>query len=74
MIIYLFLFLVALGSVNLLTPLSMKLAEKIGAVDIPTDRKVHKTPIPGWRCSSHSFRGHFAFAGGRCQRLHSQGC
>ncbi len=46
MIIYLFLFLVALGSVNLLTPLSIKIAAKIGAVDIPTDRKVHKTPIP----------------------------
>ena len=46
MIIYLFLFLVALGSVNILTPLSIKIAGKIGAVDIPTDRKVHKTPIP----------------------------
>ncbi len=46
MIIYLLLFLVALGSVHLLTPLSIKLAVKIGAVDIPTERKVHKTPIP----------------------------
>ena len=46
MIIYLLLFLVALGSVHLLTPLSIKIAEKIGAVDIPTERKVHKTPIP----------------------------
>ena len=46
MIIYLLLFLVALGSVHILTPISIKIAEKIGAVDIPTDRKVHKTPIP----------------------------
>ena len=46
MIIYILLFLVALGSVHLLTPLSIKIAEKIGAVDIPTERKVHKTPIP----------------------------
>jgi UDP-GlcNAc:undecaprenyl-phosphate GlcNAc-1-phosphate transferase len=46
MIIYLFLFLVALGSVHFLTPLSIKIAGKIGAVDIPTERKVHKTPIP----------------------------
>ncbi|MDA2929733.1 undecaprenyl/decaprenyl-phosphate alpha-N-acetylglucosaminyl 1-phosphate transferase [Acidobacteria bacterium AH-259-O06] len=46
MIIYLFLFLVSLGSVSLLTPLSIKIAGKIGAVDIPTERKVHKTPVP----------------------------
>jgi len=46
MIIYLLLFLVALGSVHLLTPLSIKIARKIGAVDIPTERKVHKTSIP----------------------------
>jgi len=31
----------------LLTPLSMKLAFKIGAIDVPKDnRRVHKTPIP----------------------------
>jgi UDP-GlcNAc:undecaprenyl-phosphate/decaprenyl-phosphate GlcNAc-1-phosphate transferase len=46
MIIYLFLFLVSLVLVNLLTPFSMKVAGRIGAVDIPTERKVHYTPIP----------------------------
>lgn len=46
MIIYILLFLVALGSVHFLTPVSIRIAEKIGAVDIPTERKVHKTPIP----------------------------
>lgn len=46
MVIYIFLFLVSLVSVTILTPLSIRLAGKIGAVDIPADRKVHKTPIP----------------------------
>ena len=46
MIIYILLFLVALGSVHVLTPLSIKIAERIGAVDVPTERKVHKAPIP----------------------------
>lgn len=46
MVIYIFLFLVSLGLVTVLTPLSIKLAEKIGAMDIPTERKVHKTPVP----------------------------
>jgi len=46
MVIYIFLFLVSLGLVTVLTPFSIKLAGKIGAMDIPTERKVHKNPVP----------------------------
>ena len=46
MVIYIFLFLVSLGLVTVLTPLSIKVAGTIGAIDIPTERKVHKTPVP----------------------------
>ncbi|MCH8820800.1 MAG: undecaprenyl/decaprenyl-phosphate alpha-N-acetylglucosaminyl 1-phosphate transferase [Acidobacteria bacterium] len=46
MVIYIFLFLASLGLVTILTPISIKLAGKIGAMDIPTERKVHKTPVP----------------------------
>jgi len=46
MVIYIFLFLVSLGLVNVLTPYSIKLAGKIGAIDIPTERKVHRIPVP----------------------------
>lgn len=46
MIIHLFLFLLSLTLVILLTPFTIRLAEGIGAVDIPTERKVHKAPIP----------------------------
>lgn len=46
MIIYLFLFVFTLGLVTVLTPVAIRLAERIGAVDIPTERKVHGRPIP----------------------------
>ena len=46
MIIFLFLFLASLFLVNLFTPLSIRVANMIGAVDVPAKRKVHATPIP----------------------------
>ena len=46
MLIYIVLFLVSLLSVSLLTPISIRIAEKMGAVDIPTSRKVHARPVP----------------------------
>ena len=46
MVIYIVLFLASLILVTILTPFSIKLAGKIGAIDIPTERKVHTTPVP----------------------------
>lgn len=43
---YLIVFLIGLIVAFLITPLVEKLAVKIGAVDIPTERKVHAEPIP----------------------------
>jgi len=40
------LFLVALGSALVLTPLVKRLGVRLGAVDDPAERKVHTTPIP----------------------------
>ena len=45
-IIYLFAFIFAFAVVYLLTPHLRKFAIKIGFVDIPTKRKVHKEPVP----------------------------
>lgn len=45
--IYYLPFLMAFGISFLLTPVAMKLAYKIGAIDVPKDnRRVHKKPIP----------------------------
>ncbi|HTY13049.1 MAG TPA: MraY family glycosyltransferase [Candidatus Omnitrophota bacterium] len=46
MLIYIPAFLIALAVTVLLTPLVQKLAVRIGAVDHPNERKVHKTIIP----------------------------
>ncbi len=46
MLIYIPAFLIAMFVTILLTPLIKNLAEKIGAVDLPNERKVHKTAIP----------------------------
>jgi UDP-GlcNAc:undecaprenyl-phosphate GlcNAc-1-phosphate transferase len=46
MLFYLLIFLVAFVSTLLLTPVVRILALKIGAVDNPNDRKVHKKPTP----------------------------
>ncbi|MBN2439499.1 MAG: undecaprenyl/decaprenyl-phosphate alpha-N-acetylglucosaminyl 1-phosphate transferase, partial [Deltaproteobacteria bacterium] len=42
----LFLFLIALGLALVLTPLVKGLGARLGAVDIPAERKVHSVPIP----------------------------
>jgi UDP-GlcNAc:undecaprenyl-phosphate/decaprenyl-phosphate GlcNAc-1-phosphate transferase len=49
-------FLGALGGAALLTPLSMALARRCGALDHPDPRKVHAAPTPRW--------GGFAIFGG----------
>lgn len=46
-----YLFLVALFSASILTPLAIKLGKKWGVLDAPGPRKVHRDPIPlvgGW--------------------------
>ncbi|HOX40103.1 MAG TPA: MraY family glycosyltransferase [Candidatus Brocadiia bacterium] len=43
---YLTLFLCAFGATYFLVPVAMRLAEKLGAVDKPDERKIHTTPIP----------------------------
>lgn len=42
----LFLFLMALGFALLLTPAATWVGVRLGAVDVPMERKVHKMPIP----------------------------
>ena len=42
----LFLFILALGFSLVLTPLMKKMGIRLGAVDHPSERKVHTTPIP----------------------------
>lgn len=46
MIIYIFLFAVSLILTYVLTPLVIPLAERIGAVDVPAERKVHQISVP----------------------------
>jgi UDP-GlcNAc:undecaprenyl-phosphate GlcNAc-1-phosphate transferase len=43
---YLLVFLVSAGTVLLITPLVRRLAAKFGAIDRPSDRKVHPKPTP----------------------------
>lgn len=43
---WLYLFLIAMSAVFLLAPASAWLALKIGALDLPSERKVHDRPIP----------------------------
>jgi UDP-GlcNAc:undecaprenyl-phosphate GlcNAc-1-phosphate transferase len=40
------LFFLALGFALVLTPLAKRLGVRLGAVDVPSERKVHTTPIP----------------------------
>jgi UDP-GlcNAc:undecaprenyl-phosphate/decaprenyl-phosphate GlcNAc-1-phosphate transferase len=44
--IYAWLFIVAFLCTLILTPLSVRLAVAIGAVDYPNDRKIHVQPTP----------------------------
>ena len=46
MLKYLILFLIASVFSFLLTPLLRSFAIKVGAIDIPSERKIHDQPIP----------------------------
>src|SRR6266516_2246938 len=43
---YLLVFLVSAGTVLIVTPVVRRLARKVGAIDRPSDRKVHPKPTP----------------------------
>lgn len=43
---WLYLFLIAMSAVFLLAPASARLALRIGAMDLPSERKVHTAPVP----------------------------
>ncbi|MDD2804743.1 MAG: MraY family glycosyltransferase [Elusimicrobiales bacterium] len=43
---WLYLFLIAMSAVFLLAPASAWLAVRIGAMDLPSERKVHQAPVP----------------------------
>ena len=45
-------FLLAFITAYVLTPYTMRLAKKVGAIDIPNDRRVNKKPMPGLRGNS----------------------
>ena len=47
-IAFLFVFITA----YVLTPYTMRLAKKVGAIDIPNDRRVNKKPMPRLRGNS----------------------
>ena len=42
-------FLLAFITAFVLTPFTMRLAKKVGAIDIPNDRRVNKKPMPRLR-------------------------
>ena len=47
-------FLLAFITAFVLTPYTMRLAKKVGAIDVPNDRRVNKKPMPRLRrCSSY---------------------
>lgn len=45
-------FLLAFITAFVLTPYTMRLAKKVGAIDVPNDRRVNKKPMPRlrWHC------------------------
>ena len=45
-------FLLAFITAYVLTPYTMRLAKKVGAIDIPNDRRVNKKPMPRLRGNS----------------------
>jgi len=45
-------FLLAFITAFVLTPYTMRLAKKVGAIDIPNDRRVNKKPMPRLRRNS----------------------
>lgn len=49
-------FLLAFITAFVITPHTMRLAKKVGAIDIPNDRRVNKKPMPRLRRISCNFR------------------
>ena len=49
-------FLLAFITAFVVTPHTMRLAKKVGAIDIPNDRRVNKKPMPRLRWFSSNFR------------------
>ena len=49
-------FLLAFITAFVITPHTMRLAKKVGAIDIPNDRRVNKKPMPRLRWPSSNFR------------------
>ena len=49
-------FLLAFITAFVVTPHTMRLAKKVGAIDIPNDRRVNKKPMPRLRGSSSNCR------------------
>ena len=45
-------FVLAVITAYVLTPYTMRLAKKVGAIDIPNDRRVNKKPMPRLRGNS----------------------
>lgn len=57
-------FLLGCITAFVVTPFSMKIAKKYGAIDIPNDRRVNKKPMPRLRrycCYSRFFCIYFIF-------------
>lgn len=44
-------FLIAFVTAYVLTPYTMRLAKKVGAIDLPNDRRINKKPMPRLRRS-----------------------
>ena len=49
-------FLLAFITTFVVTPHTMRLAKKVGAIDIPNDRRVNKKPMPRLRRSGSNCR------------------
>lgn len=49
-------FLLAFITAFVITPHTMRLAKKVGAIDVPNDRRVNKKPMPRLRRSSCNSR------------------
>ena len=50
-------FLLAFITAFVITPHTMRLAKKVGAIDMPSDRRINKKPMPRLR----RFGGYFGF-------------
>lgn len=56
-------FLLAFITAFMATPYSIRIAKKVGAVDIPKDnRRMHHKPIPRLRWTSSNSRGYYFFS------------